>query len=111
MLIPCLGQTQTRGDANFDLIDGSADGGASFLDRERAALGDDANQFASAQDNIATVEDADDDLLGGGGGDYQANMGGEEMSGFESSFPAIDTSNEVRMAFPPKGNLLLRHEN
>lgn len=41
---------------------------------------------------MATVEDGGDDLLGG---DFQANVGGEEMSGFESSFPAIDTTNEV----------------
>lgn len=41
-----------------------------------------------------TVEDADDDLLGGGGGG--GLDGAEEMSGFESSFPAIDTTNEVR---------------
>ena len=46
-----------------------------------------------------TVEDDDDDLLGGGGSSYQsggASMGKEEMSGFESSFPAIDSGNEVR---------------
>lgn len=68
-----------------------------FLARERAALGDDAAQFASANDNAATVEDGDDDLLGGGG-DYNGNnaqLGGEEMSGFESSFPAVDSANEV----------------
>jgi hypothetical protein len=42
------------------------------------------------------VEDGDDDLLGG---DFsQANNGSQEMSGFESSFPAIDTSNEVSNA-------------
>jgi hypothetical protein len=41
---------------------------------------------------MATVEDGGDDfdLLGGGG-----NVGGEEMQGFESSFPAIDTTNDV----------------
>jgi len=33
------------------------------------------------------------------GGDFggQANVGSQEMSGFESSFPAIDTTNEVRV--------------
>jgi hypothetical protein len=41
------------------------------------------------------VEDGDDDLLGGGDTSFQANVGGEEISGFESSFPAIDTSNDV----------------
>jgi hypothetical protein len=50
-------------------------------------LGDDANQFATGHDNAAFVEDGDDDLLGGGGG--------EEVTEFESSFPAIDTRNEV----------------
>jgi hypothetical protein len=64
-----------------------------FLSRERALLGDDADQFASENDKLATVEDGEDDLLGG---DYsQANVGSQEMDGFESSFPAIDTSNDV----------------
>jgi hypothetical protein len=39
------------------------------------------------------VEDGDDDLLGGGGG-------GEEVTEFESSFPAIDSRNEVCSLFP-----------
>ncbi len=52
-------------------------------------LGDDANQFATGNDNAAFVEDGDDDLLGGGGG------GNEEVTEFESSFPAIDSRNEV----------------
>ncbi|KAF2453972.1 clathrin light chain [Lineolata rhizophorae] len=102
------GQTTTRGDAtNFDLIGGGGGGGdgpgdaSDFLSRERAALGDDANQFASPGDSrlATTVEDApdgdlDDDLLGGGGtvgGDGAAQ---EEMRGFEESFPAIDAGNE-----------------
>ncbi|CAG8980071.1 hypothetical protein HYALB_00013601 [Hymenoscyphus albidus] len=59
-------------------------GGDDFLSREKALLGDDANQFS----NAAFVEDGDDDLLGGGGG------GGNEEIEFESSFPAIDTQNE-----------------
>ena len=65
---------------------------ASFLDRERALLGDDADQFATPQDlKATTVEDADeDDLLGGGG-----YAGGTETMEFESSFPEIDTTNEV----------------
>lgn len=71
-----------------------------FLSRERAALGDDAAQFASASDNFrgsATVEDGDDDLLGGGGGSFNGghHAGGEEVTEFESSFPAIDTNNTV----------------
>ncbi|EOA84741.1 uncharacterized protein SETTUDRAFT_163593 [Exserohilum turcica Et28A] len=86
------GQTEARGDAtNFDLV-GDADNTDDFLSRERALLGDDADQFASENDRTATVEDGDDDLLGGGFS--QAPAGGDDMSGFESSFPAIDTSNE-----------------
>lgn len=42
------------------------------------------------------MEDGDDDLLGGDFGG-QANVDSQEMSGFESSFPAIDTTNEVSM--------------
>jgi hypothetical protein len=81
-----------RGNGTIDL-DGDA-GDDDFLARERAALGDDANQFATSNDNAATVEDADDNLLGGGG-DYGNQAVGEDLE-FESSFPAIDTSNEVR---------------
>ncbi|EED14944.1 clathrin light chain [Talaromyces stipitatus ATCC 10500] len=62
-----------------------------FLARERAALGDDAAQFATPNDQVATV---DDDLLGG---DEVVQQQGDsaEISGFESSFPAIDTQNEA----------------
>lgn len=57
-------------------------------------LGDDAAQFASTGDNAATLEDGDDDLLGGGSyGGGQA--GGEDVTEFESSFPAVDTQNQV----------------
>ncbi|KAH6668765.1 clathrin light chain [Halenospora varia] len=62
-------------------------GGDDFLTREKALLGDDANQFSTSNDNAAFVEDDDDDLLGGGGGN-------EEVTEFESSFPAIDSNNE-----------------
>lgn len=106
LLTASLGQTEAKGDGSFDLLDGGAD--SNFLDRERAALGDDAGQFTTANDNFATtVEDAgnDDDLLGGGGGggrSYQDDgAAGEDMSGFESSFPAIDTQNEVRRTHSP----------
>lgn len=40
------------------------------------------------------MEDADDDLLGGGES-YESHIGGEEVTEFESSFPAIDNRNEV----------------
>ena len=64
-----------------------------FLTRERAALGDDAAQFAKVDDNTAvfnTYDDGDNDLLGGG--DSYGVNGAKE---FESSFPAIDTRNDV----------------
>lgn len=77
----------------------------SFLERERALLGEDADLFA-ANDNptAATVEDGDDDLLGGDD-DFAAaatQPSGEaqkDLDDFESSFPAIDTQNEVRLPF------------
>ena len=94
------GQTEARGDASFDALDSSEP--SDFLSRERALLGDDANQFSTSADNTATVQDGDDDddlLGGGGGGGYQDGLSGgagDDMGGFESSFPAIDTQNEVR---------------
>lgn len=68
-----------------------------FLARERAILGEDANQFATPQDHAATVEggDNEDDLLGGAEGAPAQHAAPEEIAGFESSFPAIDTQNEV----------------
>ncbi|KAL4932662.1 clathrin light chain CLC1 [Aspergillus undulatus] len=81
-----------------------------FLARERAALGDDAEQFATAQDAAAT--DVNNDDLLGGAGEAQASAA-PEISGFESSFPAIDTQNEqvapggtitgTGAPFPPTG--------
>ena len=59
-------------------------------------MGDDANQFSTSNDNAAFVEDDDDDLLGGGGGNGGYSGGNEELTEFESSFPAIDSQNEVR---------------
>jgi hypothetical protein len=70
-----------------------------FLARERALLGDDADQFATPNDHTAVVEDANDDLLDGG--EYQrTTAASDEISGFESSFPAIDTQNEVCSSWP-----------
>lgn len=60
-------------------------------------------RFASANDNTATVEEDDDgDLLGGGGAEYQNGGGvdGDEMLDFESSFPAVDMRNNVRLPCP-----------
>ena len=97
-----LGQTEPQDQPALE-----SDAPSDFLSRERAVLGDDAQQFASAQDNVATVEedddddDDDDDLLGGGGGGAGASqdiggMNGADMMGdFETSFPAVDTSNEA----------------
>ncbi|KAI4121158.1 MAG: hypothetical protein LQ341_007443, partial [Variospora aurantia] len=88
-----FGDGQTEPKSN-----GTANGGLDgddFLSRERALLGDDAAQFSSANENAATVEDGDDDLLGDGGGYDGAQEGGEEISEFESSFPAMDSQNEV----------------
>lgn len=69
-----------------------------FLARERAILGDDADQFATAQDHVAT--DIGDDLLGGAEGAVVGETAPEEISGFESSFPAIETQNEVSFRSP-----------
>jgi Clathrin light chain len=70
--------------------------GGNFLDRERAVLGDDAAQFEGPNDHLAaTVEDAGDDDLLGGAGDYQPEVGDQDLSAFESQFPAIDTTNDV----------------
>lgn len=91
-LIFYAGQTEVRS--------GGADDG-DFLARERAALGDDAELFGGANPaRQTTVEDDDDDLLGGGG-DFAPsgqNRGEqfEDLDDFESSFPVVDTSNNVR---------------
>ncbi|KAK4138613.1 hypothetical protein BT67DRAFT_368654 [Trichocladium antarcticum] len=57
-----------------------------FLEREKAILGDDANQFATVED--ADFDDGDDDLLGGG----LASPGSNAQ--FESQFPDIASPNE-----------------
>lgn len=72
---------------------GSGDGN-DFLARERAALGNDADQFVTPADHAVMVEDVEDDLLGDSQPQNNTTIS-EEFSGFESSFPAIDTQNEV----------------
>lgn len=62
-----------------------------FLAREKALLGDDADQFATSDDAVA-FGTGDDDLLGGGG---SANVISEEST-FESQFPDLANQNEVR---------------
>jgi hypothetical protein len=71
-------QTEAQGDILGD----------DFLSREKALLGDDAHQFSTGNDHAAFLEDDDNDLLGGGGGMD------EDVTEFESSFPAIDSRNE-----------------
>ncbi|EZF75951.1 hypothetical protein H105_02655 [Trichophyton soudanense CBS 452.61] len=65
-----------------------------FLARERAALGDDADQFILASDNRPSATVEDDDLLGGGGGGGDDMVAHDDNSGFESSYPAIESQNE-----------------
>jgi hypothetical protein len=65
------------------------------LARERAALGDDADLFATPHDHAVIVEDAGEDLLGGDD-KIQTLVASEEISGFTSSFPPIESRNEVR---------------
>jgi hypothetical protein len=62
--------------------DASAD---DFLAREKAMLGDDADQFATGREGAAFNED-EDDLLGGSGA---------QGSSFENHFPDISSTNEV----------------
>lgn len=93
-LTECPGKTEAAGQSALEGVDEPSD----FLARERAALGEDAEQFTSAADNVATVADAgeddEDDLLGGGGGGPSNGTSGDMLGDFESSFPAVDTANE-----------------
>ncbi|KAL8686206.1 MAG: hypothetical protein Q9218_007274, partial [Villophora microphyllina] len=84
------GQTEPKsnGATNEDL-----NGDDDFLARERALLGDDANQFASSNDQKATAEDDDFDLLGGDSAQDGGQQQSDGMDDFESSFPAVDTQN------------------
>lgn len=72
------------------MIESKGDTENDFLARERAALGEDADQFATPQDGVAEGVEGEDDLLGGG----EASA---VDAGFESSFPSIETQaqNEV----------------
>ncbi|KAJ5168971.1 Clathrin light chain [Penicillium canariense] len=69
-----------------------------FLARERAVLGEDADQFATPQDHVAAHEGVDggDDLLGDGG-DYTP---AEEIGQFESSFPSVETQAQNERVAP-----------
>ncbi|KAG7289483.1 hypothetical protein NEMBOFW57_005854 [Staphylotrichum longicolle] len=74
--------------AQTDVRDTSdAPSGSNFLEREKAILGADANQFATVED--ADFDDGDDDLLGGGGVSSPGNN-----AAFENQFPDISSPNE-----------------
>ncbi|KHJ30445.1 putative clathrin light chain [Erysiphe necator] len=63
-----------------------------FLSREKALLGDDANQFTTQNDMMAFVPEENNVILGEGFPTIQGG-GDEELSAFTSSFPAIDVRN------------------
>lgn len=79
-----------------EVRDVGADDG-DFLARERAALGEDAEMFGAGTQRQTTVEDGDDDLLGG---DFAPSSKPndtqyDDFDTFESSFPAVDNTNDV----------------
>lgn len=82
--------------AQTEIKEGSGSPSASnFLEREKALLGDDANQFATVED--AGFDD-DNDLLGGGlDSSAGAGAGLETSAAFESQFPDLSAGNEVRL--------------
>jgi hypothetical protein len=88
--------TLFTGDAE---VRGDRSGGGDFLERERAALGEDADLFSAndAPSQSARVEDGDDDLLGGDNfsAPQQHSNNDNDIDGFESSYPAIDNTNDV----------------
>lgn len=63
-----------------------------FLAREKAILGDDADNFATADDDALFQAGGDDDLLGGG----------DETAQFESQFPDLSAPNQVRVLQCPR---------
>jgi hypothetical protein len=77
-------------------------GNEDLFEREKELLGDDAALFNANDTKTggATVEDDDDDLLGGGNDDFTSApaqpSGNNDLDDFESSFPAIDSRNDVR---------------
>lgn len=78
-----LNPANTPTAAQTDIKDPSAEPSADdFLAREKAILGDDADQFATNQDTAALS--GGDDLLGGG-----------DDAQFQSQFPDITSPNEV----------------
>ncbi|KAG9243596.1 clathrin light chain [Calycina marina] len=91
-------QAQPKGEISLE-----STGADDFLSREKAMLGEDADQFVTGNDNAAFVDD-EADLLGGGGESH----GDEEVVEFQSSYPAIDTQNE---AVAPGGQITSPYAN
>ncbi|TQS36705.1 hypothetical protein Golomagni_02835 [Golovinomyces magnicellulatus] len=79
-------QTEAPGLLSFEAT--TAD---DFLSREKALLGEDANQFTTQDDDVAFIIQNDKDLLEE---DLRPPQHDEEVSMFENSFPAIDTQHE-----------------
>lgn len=103
-----LGQSDTPRNGVITTPSVSADD--DFLTRERALLGDDAAQFASPNDHPASAtavpnHEDEEDLLGGGS--YgNAQIKGEDVKRFESSFPEVEeTRNEVSVTFDLTRNI------
>lgn len=87
-LIHALAQTDIK-DASLDST------GDDFLARERAVLGDDANQFVTPGDSSA-FSPADDNLLGSA-----EDSNHLETAQFESSFPDLASQNQVSFLCVP----------
>lgn len=77
-----------------EVVDNNVGGDDDFLARERAALGEDADQFATPQDNVAEGLEGGDDLLGGD------EVPSEELGQFESSFPSVETQTQNERVAP-----------
>ncbi|RMZ88653.1 hypothetical protein DV736_g4119, partial [Chaetothyriales sp. CBS 134916] len=90
-------------DAGEATVRGEAPSG-DFLERERAVLGDDADLFSAndSHQTAARLEEDEGDLLGGGGDEDSNHVSAalvaskdDDLNGFESAFPAIDTRNDA----------------
>lgn len=81
---------QTGHEDKSDKNKNSSGADLDFLSRERELLGDNAAEFATPNDTMAsaTVDDGIDDFFIGGGN--QQSSSGNEFFAFESSFPSID---------------------
>lgn len=86
----CQTGHEDKGDNNNNSSGADLD----FLSRERELLGDNAAEFVTPNDTLAstTVDDGIDDFFIGGGN--QQSSSGKEFLAFESSFPSIDAVSE-----------------